>query len=299
MNNLQFIQRLYKGKNCYSDSMSDEQIDLLHIPSGVEAIIAKMVSENRMVFLTGNPGDGKTYIIRALSKLLENVYVVTDLNSVTESELDNVIEEIYACYCKNKPCVIAANEFPFHKLANRVNEKYPKLYAELMQVKKNVLIYGYPSIALERICIIDLNERNLLDKDKYVIKQVLDKFTSLLEEYRGSASVLCHNIDALKNEHVQMQMLSVFSLLSMSGHHFVIRDILGTISYILVSCTDNDGEGTGDYYDALFEGDNELMKFANQFDPVLLSSPSWDEKLWNGEIVDGWQLDTPQRAPRF
>ena len=121
MNNLQFIQRLYKGKNCYSDSMSDEQIDLLHIPSGVEAIITKMVGDNRMVFLTGNPGDGKTYIIRALSKLLENVYVVTDLNSVTEPELDYVIEEIYACYCKNKPCVIAANEFPFHKLANRVN----------------------------------------------------------------------------------------------------------------------------------------------------------------------------------
>ena len=166
-----------------------------------------------------------------------------------------------------------------------------------MQVKKNVLIYGYPSIALERICIIDLNERNLLDKDRYVIKQVLDKFTSLLEEYRGSAPVLCHNIDALKNEHVQMQMLSIFSLLSMSGQHFVIRDILGAISYILVSCTDNDGEGTGYYYDALFEGDNELMKFANQFDPVLLSSPSWDEKLWNGEIVDGWQLDTPQRWP--
>ena len=175
----------------------------------------------------------------------------------------------------------------------------PKWGYHPAEKQQNVLIYGYPSIALERICIIDLNERNLLDKDKYVIKQVLDKFTSLLEEYRGSASVLCHNIDALKNEHVQMQMLSVFSLLSMSGHHFVTRDILGTISYILVSCTDNDGEGTGYYYDALFEGDNELMKFANQFDPVLLSSPSWDEKLWNGEIVDGWQLDTPQRAPRF
>lgn len=297
MNNLQFIQRLYKGKNCYSDSMSDEQIELLHIPSGVESIIARMISENRMVFLTGNPGDGKTYIIRALSSLLQNVYVITDLNSVTEDCLSEVIDNIYSCYCNNKPCVIAANEFPFYMLANRVKALYPKVYSELMQVKRNILIYGYPSIALERICVIDLNERNLLDKDRCVIKQVLDKFTVLLDDYRGSNSVLCHNVDALKNDFVQSQMLSLFSLISMSGQHFVIRDILGAISYILVSCTDEGHEGSGFYYDTLFEGDNDLMQFSNQFDPVLLSSPSWDEKLWNGEISDGWQIDIPDRWP--
>ena len=50
MDNLQFIQRLYNGKNCYSDSMTSEQINLLHVPSGVEAIIKKMVSEKRIVF---------------------------------------------------------------------------------------------------------------------------------------------------------------------------------------------------------------------------------------------------------
>ena len=75
MDNLQFIQRLYKGKNCYSDSMTSEQINLLHVPSGVEAIIQKMVLEKRIVFLTGNPGDGKTFIIKALYPDDNDIYI--------------------------------------------------------------------------------------------------------------------------------------------------------------------------------------------------------------------------------
>lgn len=297
MNNFQFIQSLYKGKNCYSDSMSDEQIELLHISSGVESIISRMIQENRIVFLTGNPGDGKTYIIRALSDILENVYTVTDLNSVTDAGLDEVIEKINDCYCKNKPCVIAANEFPFYKLTNRVKELFPRVHEELMQVKRNIIIYGHPSVVLGRICVIDLNERNLLDKDHNVIKQILDRFTVLLEDFVGSNPVLSHNISALKCELVQSQLLTLFSLISMTGQHFVIRDILGTISYILVSCTDVEKEGSGFYYDALFEGDNDFMQFAKQFDPVLLSSPSFDERLWNGELTEGWQVGIPDRWP--
>ncbi len=54
MDNLQFIQRLYNGKYCYSDSMTEEQISLLHIASGVEDIIRLMVEQRRIVFLTGS-----------------------------------------------------------------------------------------------------------------------------------------------------------------------------------------------------------------------------------------------------
>ena len=78
MDNLLFIQRLYNGKNCYSDAMTDEQIELLHIESGVERIIKRMINENKMVFLTGNPGDGKTYIIRSQKALLDGIYTIPD-----------------------------------------------------------------------------------------------------------------------------------------------------------------------------------------------------------------------------
>jgi len=156
MDNLQFIQRLYKGKFCYSDSMTEEQIALLHVSSGVEEIIKRMVAEGRIVFLTGNPGDGKTYIIRALKEQLGSIYIETDLNMLTDEELDGVLEQINLCYLQGRACVVAANEFPFHKLISRCRKEYPKLYSDIMAVKKNILVYGNQTVELKRICIVDL-----------------------------------------------------------------------------------------------------------------------------------------------
>lgn len=297
MDNLQFIQQLYKGKFCYSDSMTKEQIALLHISSGVEKIIKKMVDEGRLVFLTGNPGDGKTYIIRALKEQLGDIYIETDLNMLTDEELDGVLEQINLCYLQGRACVVAANEFPFHKLISRCRKEYPKLYSDIIAVKKNILVYGNQTVELKRICIVDLNERNLLDKDRCIVKQVLDRFAELLQPYCGSNAILSENVKALTNELVQQQILNIFSLIAMSGEHFVIRDILGTLSYMLVSCTSAENDAQGHYYDALFVGNNDLMSFAAQFDPVLLSHPAWDEKLWNGEIIEGWQIDAPKLWP--
>ena len=297
MDNLQFIQRLYKGKFCYSDSMTEEQIALLHISSGVERIILRMVADNRLVFLTGNPGDGKTYIIKALRDRLGDIYIETDLNMLTNDELDGVLERLNTCYTQGKACIIAANEFPFHKLISRCRKSFPQLYADILTAKKNVLAYGNQTIDLKRICIVDLNERNLLDKDRCIVKQVLDRFTELLQPYCGSNPVLAENVKALTTELVQQQTLHIFTLISMSGEHFVIRDILGALSYILVSCISSDNYENAHYYDALFTGNNDLMAFASQFDPVLLSHPAWDEMLWNGEVTEGWQLDAPTRWP--
>lgn len=297
MDNLKFIQKLYNGKYCYSDSMSVEQISLLHISSGAEGIIRRMVEQRRIIFLTGNPGDGKTFIIKTLKDSLEGVYVETDMNRVTDESLEQLMDGILDCYEQNKPCIIAANEFPFHKLTTYFKSRAPRFYEELMEVRKNILIYGNQTLELKRICIVDLNERNLLDKDRCVVKTVLERFTDLLQPYCGSNAVLAHNVTALKCPLVQQQMLDIFSYISMSGEHFVIRDILGALSYMLVCCTDPDHDEKGYYYDAMFDGVNDLMSFALQFDPVLLSSPSWDEKLWNGEIREGWQIGCPTEWP--
>lgn len=299
MDNLQFVQQIYHGKNCYADSMAPEQIDLLHIPSGVEAIVRKMINEKRMVFLTGNPGDGKTFIIKALSSFLDDVFVVTDMNSIPDSDLPQLAKRINDCYINGEPCVIAANEFPFHKLTNVIKLHHPKLYEELSGIKKNILVLGYPTVELKRICIIDLNERNLLDKDRCVVKSFIQKFINLLLPYCGSNHILAHNVKAFTTDLALNQVLDIFSFISMSGQHFVIRDILEAVSYMLVSCTDaeRDDEESGYYYDALFSANNDLMVFASQFDPILLSKPELDEKLWNGELLEGWQLDCPSRWP--
>ena len=73
MNNLQFIRRLYKGKTCYSDSLSDAELEQLQLSSGVDDIIEQMVKDAHIIFLTGNPGDGKTFIIRRITKKINRM----------------------------------------------------------------------------------------------------------------------------------------------------------------------------------------------------------------------------------
>lgn len=300
MNSLQFVKKLYNGKNCYSDSLTNEEIALLHIPSGVEKTVEEMVKQNRIVFLTGNPGDGKTYIIRAIEEHLtaKNIYIQKDMNSVSDEQLKDVITQISDCFHNGKSCVIAANEFPFFKLIRATKEIDPALHSELVSVKRNVIMYGYPTIELRRVCIIDLNERNLLDKDRSIVPAIVKKFVSLLKENAGINRVLDYNLTALQNELVNEQLLRLFNLVAMSGEHFAVRDILGTISYMLTSCTLNDDDIGGYYYDALFSGENDLMFFVSKFDPILLSVPSLDEQLWNGEKLDGWLLGVPEKWPR-
>jgi len=299
MNNLQFIKKLYNGRNCYSDSLTEGEIEQLHIPSGVETIVARMVKENRIIFLTGNPGDGKTYIIRAIEQTLKekNVYVEKDLNSVTDVEIEKVISNILGCYHNNKSCIIAANEFPFFKLIRASRVLAPELHKELTAIKKNTIIYGHSAIELKRICIIDLNERSLLDKDRSIITPIIEKFVHLLKDSQGINHALDYNTSAFQNEHVVEQLKKLFSLVAMSGSHFAIRDILGALSYTITSCTNDDEDNMGYYYDALFSGDNDLMSFILSFDPVMLTVPSLDEQLWNGEAVEGWLMGLPTQWP--
>ena len=298
MSNLQLIKRLYRGKTCYSDALSEAELELLQLPSGVDTIVEQMLKDDRIIFLTGNPGDGKTFIIRRATKTRPGLYVVSDLNSLSEAKMDEAIQRLLECHHDHKPCIIAANEFPLRGLMKKLASVAPDFHKELLGIKQNTIILHYPPVALGRICVVDLNDRSLLDKERTIIEPTVKKFLSLLQESRGSNAYLDYNLSALSDSLVLQQYIKLFSLISLTGEHFAIRDILGTVAYTLTACTSEDAdEGTSYYYDAVFSGNNALMRIAVSFDPVLLSKPSLDEALWNGELQDGWRLGVPDKWP--
>ena len=43
MSKLDFIKKLYNGKNCYSDHMNEDELGFLHIPSGIEHLVSDML----------------------------------------------------------------------------------------------------------------------------------------------------------------------------------------------------------------------------------------------------------------
>lgn len=165
MTKIEFVKKLYNGKNCYSDHMNDSELQLLHIASNVESIISDMLSHNRIVFLTGNPGDGKTFIIKTISSAVDEskLYIQTDLNNV--KDYSKIVEDIVALYRGNKGAIIAVNEYPFMQLCKQIRRASGEIYDEIQEVKREAIVYGVSQPLKSRIAVIDLNERNLLGTD--------------------------------------------------------------------------------------------------------------------------------------
>lgn len=158
------------------------------------------------------------------------------------------------------------------------------------------IIYDLPSVQLKKIAVVDLNQRSLLDRDKAIISEIIERICSILRSEEIHNYQLKMNLDSMNNATVRNQIISIFELATTSCEHFVIRDILGAVSFILTACTTDEYENMP-YYDAIFEGTNSLLQVVQQFDPVYLSKATLDEALWNGEIVDEWLMDTPSEWP--
>ena len=296
MSRLEFIKKLYNGKNCYSDHMSDDELNLLHITSNVEGLIVEMLSKGKIIFLTGNPGDGKTFIIKAVDKAIQehNAYVEKDMNNI--SEYDDIVNDIINCYKEHRSAIIAVNEYPFMQLCKHIKSKSPDIYTEVLAAKKCAITYSTSSPLTGRVAIIDLNERNLLDSNRNLLDELIDKFIALISEDAQHNKYLENNIKALSTPEVKEQVLALMQFAALECEHFAIRDILGAISFLFTACTITEYEDIP-YYSAIFSGTNKFLKSVQQFDPIYLTTPSLDEALWNGEILSGWLLDIPMLWP--
>lgn len=296
VSNLEFVRKLYNGKNCYSDHMSDKELECIYINSKVEDIILRLLNANKIVFLTGNPGDGKTFLIKKHNReiLSLDTYIETDLNRV--SNYGEVAGEILKCYAKGRPAIIAVNEYQFYQLCKVIKRFSAEIYNETMEVKNDCIVYDIPGVQLKRIAIIDLNERSLLDKDRDLTEEILDKLCNLLGSEKIYDEQLQKNLEALNNNDIRKRVIELIELATTSCEHFAVRDILGAISFILTACTTDEYKGMP-YYDAIFEGTNSLLLAIQQFDPVYLSKATLDENLWNGDIIDGWYKDIPSQWP--
>lgn len=296
MENVSFIKKLNRGKNCYADHMSTDELQLIHITSRLESIIPEMLDKGKIIFLTGNPGDGKTFIIKALDEVIKrhNAFVETDANN--QSAYNDLINNIISCYDEGRPAIIAINEYPFLQLRKQMKEASTIIFDEIIVAKKNAITYDTSFDLKNRIVVIDLNERNLLDPDNHIISTLFDRFIELLRSQSNPSRTLSYNLKALSIPEIKNQVLSLFQLVATECEHFAVRDILGAFSFFLTACETDDYENER-YYSAIFTGDNILLKAIQQFDPIYLSLPELDEKLWNGEISLGWIIEAPTQWP--
>ena len=305
MEHLEFVKKLYNGKNCYSDFMTEEQLNILRIESHVDELIEKFISIKKMIFLTGNPGDGKTYIIRSHNKSIQDnkVYVNTDINSLNHDKLSEFADKLIEIYHdQDSSCLIAANEYPFLQLQKILKSKCIELHDELNDCKRHNIVFGNDkTYTCKRCAVIDLNERNLLytqqDADLDLSKLFNKTIEYLNSEKITGYQVLKSNIKHLSEISVQSKIINLLNYVAFSGNHYVVRDILGFTSYLFVSSIINEDDKM--YYDAIFEceSDNTILTEIKKFDPILVTNPSLDEQLWNGEVLKGWNFGKPSKYP--
>ncbi len=294
--NLDFISKLYNNRNSYADVFEKEHLELLHIESDVEKMIEKFVDERRVVFLTGNPGDGKTYIINYLDKVKnvlseKNTFVELDANRV--KDYDEFIQKLDVAIKDERPCIIAINEYPLKELLDKLKNKYKEYYKAIENQRKQSIVYEKnTTYNKDKIVILDLNCRNLL-VDNFLersMKLMLELINTALEKDKKKKYV-SNNHYALSLPKVQERLFEIFKLISNTGIHFVTRDIIGLFAYIFVNEDLLEGNNSGYYYNSLFNGNNNLFEVIKVFDPVNFTIPEIDEKLWNGEMTESWHFE--------
>lgn len=295
----EFISKMYNNRNSYAEVFTKDELNSIHVSSNLEETLKDLVKKGKFILLTGNPGDGKTHLIRMQKSFLEkyNTFIELDINEVQNHK--EFLMQLRNALINERPVVIAINEYPLYELLKSMEEDFP-YKKEIVEIKNNNIIYGDEcgDYSNQRVVIIDLNNRNLLNKvtlEEAFLKLIGN--TSYCDHCDDADNCL-HNqaLTALKHPKIRERVIKLFSLIGNIGIHAVMRDILGAIAYILTEgkkCTLVENK----YYDLLFNGNNSLFEAIRKLDPSKLSHPRIDEQLWYGLITDGWYLSPPSIIP--
>lgn len=302
---LQFIRDFYRGTSAYADHMDESLLSYIHLKTKLDDAVINAVKAGKDVVLTGNPGDGKTHIIRILKKQLEQlkIPVIIELDAST---LEN--EEIYSrwLHAKQKcvPFVIAINAAVLFS----VYKSYPKFspVKEAYSQMANAVVFHDKEIDTNSLVVFDLSKRNILTAE--VLKKAILKMTdrSHYQECTGcpfvNSCVVHQNRKLLNNELFQKRLSLILERVSLRGYHATLREIQSFIAYLIFgnrSCkqlNQTAGNSKYDIVNLIYSGKGNLFKAINNaIDPVNISHPIWDERILLNDIpsdswIDGYEV---------
>ena len=120
---LQFVRDFYRGSSAYADHIASELLSAIHLETKLDTAIIESALSGKDIVLTGNPGDGKTHVIRMLKSKLEGSGkpIRIELDASTLSD-----EDIYLKWKSarenNMPFVIAINAAVLYSVYQKYSE---------------------------------------------------------------------------------------------------------------------------------------------------------------------------------
>jgi Domain of unknown function (DUF4338) len=301
---ISFVEKLYRNANSYADRLTTDELDWIHIDLGLDDYLLKAGSSGWQLIITGNPGDGKTFLIERMRAQLESTHgavVITDANAKTDEE---ILSAWRSCEKNKRPFVLAINEWPLFEL-RRLAEKHGFAPVEeaVRQVRGAVYFGAPPTPRRGRVTVVDLSLRNVLAPRVVrtgTERLTDDRFVSELAK-ADPASV---NVLMLRNERVKSRLAALLEQASRRGEHTTMRQLMGFLAYILTGGTDStdrmmsQGNGRYLYANLVFEGGiGPLFDLVRRsFDPATVTHPDLDEDLWRGTTNPQDWLD-PANVP--
>lgn len=310
---------LYLGKSTNADLSSAEVRRQLHIRTGLDSFIPQQLEARKDVILTGNPGDGKSHLVRLLmdtQRLPSHAVVEYDLSASTPQD---VVERWSSARSAGKPFLMCANEGPLRELLP-ILESVPVLKEAGRSLQAQLgRLCGLPEQLLDvtpqQTFLIDLADRSLAQPE--LIEKAIGQVT--LPEFSppGSYDVAdcapARNMTLLREwpEIRHNLALILASAGQRSGCHVTFRSLWASISLAITggvapaqALTRWEPESMP--LDHLVLGPSQLVladavrRFA---DPASIPMPELDHALWlKGKPARGqWyfesELGTSIRLP--
>jgi len=298
---LQFIRDFYRGSSAYADHIDSALLAKIHLETRLDTAIVEAAVAGKDIVLTGNPGDGKTHIIRMLKDKLEALdkQVLIELDAST---LPN--EEIYARWseanAKGIPFVIAINAAVLYSLYHFKSEFTPvaKAYKQMI----SSVVFHDEETEDDDVIVFDLSKREVLTND--ILKQAIQKLT---DEKHYSECAKCplsenceihKNRSLLQNELFQERLAIVMARVALQGYHATLREVQSFIAYLIFgnrSCKQisrTTGNNEYDIANLVYSGTGKLFDaIRNSIDPVNISHPIWDERILTNDLPAGSWID--------
>lgn len=314
----EFVERLYRSTNSYADRLSDEDLRRVDVNLGLGEHLLKLAGEARQIVVTGNPGDGKTHLIRSLRDELAaaGALVLEDANVLTDEE---ILEAWRTCDREGRALVLAINEWPLFALRQSAMEvDFAPLREALRQVQAAIYFDEAPEQGTGSVRVIDLGLRNVLAPP--IVGAVIDRLCArgFYEGLHADDPAL-GNRAALLETRVRERLFAILERVAQRGHHATMRQLVGFIAYLLtggrpaVERLTHQGSDEFRYSTLTYRGGVGPLFDAvrNALDPASLTHPDHDLDLWRGASrPDGWldprvgsaglqELPTEQRAGAY
>lgn len=293
----EFVRLLHKGTSAYADRTGQGFLEAMHVATELDNVIVDCVAAGSDVILTGNPGDGKTHLLRVLeSRLMAtgcNPKLLLDASALSDRI---VIETWQEARASGRPFCAAINEAVLFTLAKE--SEFEPLRVAIAAVKGSIVYADSNEEPIPSVAVFDLSRRNVLDSS--IVNPVVEK---LINPDRLTQCILCDgNCDAmraaayLRDSQVRARLQLLFERVAAIGNHFTLRELQAFFAYLLFASRDcgalvsTSGSDEFAFPNLVFSGDGRLsQELARICDPRRSTQPALDEEqILAPTSPEGW-----------